>query len=232
MSLSFTFNQSLRKSESSGNAKETKSTTWPDLSYSWDGLEDLWKVGNYLTSASLDIGYSQRRDLSGKSLSKIETDRVSQNWDPLFSLDAEWKNGLRSSISADRSTETNKSFRGGSSESVRSSQGVTASFSYKVSSRKRINIPILGKGTKGGSFTATTTFALDFRYSTSKEEEKRPYQLGAHTRDFNIRPRVTWTWLQNLSGSLELRFGERRDLKNENRSTRTIGASISALFRF
>jgi len=95
-----------------------------------------------------------------------------------------------------------------------------------------VNIPILGKGTKGGSFTATTNFSLDFRYDTGKEEQTTPYRLDAHTRNFSIRPRVTWTWLQNLSGSLELQFGERRNLKNENRSTRTIGASISALFKF
>lgn len=232
MSLRWSYATSLRKSNQSRNTKETRTTTWPDLTYSWDGVEEIWRLEEWLKSASVDMGYNKRSEESGKNLDAIETERVSIRWDPLFNLDLEWGNGLRSSLSTDRSREVSRNFRGGSSEKVSTASGITASFGYKISSRKTVNIPILGKGTKGGSFTATTNFALDFRYDTSKEEQTRPYRLDGHTRSFSIRPRVSWTWLQNLSGSLELQFGERRNLKNENRSTRTIGASISALFKF
>ena len=232
MSMRVSYNTSRKKSDQSRNAKETKSTTWPDVTYSWDGLEGVWVLGNYLKSATIDVGFNQRTEQSGKTLAKIETERVSKRWEPLLQLDMEWKNGIRGSISTDRSQEVSSNFRGGNSEKLSTGSGVTATVSYKVSSRKTVNIPILGKGTKGGSFTATTNFSLDFRYDTSKEEQMRPYRLDAHTRSYSIRPRVTWTWLQNLSGGLELQFGERRNMKNENRSTRTIGASISALFKF
>ncbi|MBN1826715.1 MAG: cell surface protein SprA [Candidatus Eisenbacteria bacterium] len=232
MSLRLSFNQNERKGYDSRNQTASKSRTWPDLSYNWDGLEEFWKLSRYLKSASLDVGYNRKRDLSGKTLVAIDKETISKNWNPLFQIDVELQNGLRGSISADRTERVSLSYLGGGSESVSQSRGYSASLNYRMSSRKRINIPILGKGTKGSSFTATTTFALDFNYSTDKEEEKKPYLLSAHTRDISIRPRITWTWLQNLSGSLELRFGERRNLKNENRSTRTIGASISALFKF
>ncbi|MFH1681256.1 MAG: hypothetical protein ABIH26_11525 [Candidatus Eisenbacteria bacterium] len=232
MNLRVSFNSSRQRSDQSRNSRESKNTTWPDLAYSWDGLEELWKLENYLRSASMDLGYNHRTEQSGKTLAQIESERESTRWDPLVGLELDWLNGVRSSLSADRARETSRTFRGGFSEKVSTSQGISASFSYKMSSRKTVNIPILGKGTKGGSFTATTNFSLDFRFDTSKEEQTQPYRLDAHTRNFSIRPRVTWTWLQNLSGGLELQFGERRNLKNENRSTRTIGASISALFKF
>ncbi|MFH1278666.1 MAG: cell surface protein SprA [Candidatus Eisenbacteria bacterium] len=232
MSLRWSYNTSLRRSNQSRNTKETRTTTWPDLSYTWDGVQEVWKLKDWLKSASLDVGYNKRSEESGKTLKDIESERVSIRWDPLFSIDMEWGNGIRSSLTSERSREVSRNFRGGSSEKISTASGIGASFSYKTSSRKTVNIPILGKGTKGGSFTATTNFSLDFRYDTSKEEQTRPYRLDAHTRSFSMRPRVSWTWLQNLSGSLELQFGERRNLKNENRSTRTIGASISALFKF
>lgn len=232
MSLRFSFNTSKQRTDQSRNARESRSTTWPDLTYSWDGLESLWRLEDYLRSASLDAAYTRRTEQSGKTLSSIETERESSRWDPLAGIDLDWKNGLRSTLSTDRSTEISRTFRGGFSEKVSTTQGLNAAVSYKISSRKTVNIPILGKGTKGGSYTATTDFSLDFRYDTAKEEQTRPYRLDAHTRNFTLRPRVTWTWLQNLSGSLELQFGERRNLKNENRSTRTVGASISALFKF
>jgi hypothetical protein len=232
MDLRFSYNASTQRSDQSRNSRESKTTTWPDLNYTWDGIEELWRLKTYLRSASAEVSYNQRKEEAGKTLDAIETERKSSRWDPLLSVDLDWINGLKSTFSADRSTETSSTFRGGFSQKVSSTQGVNASFSFKTSSRKTVNIPILGKGTKGGSFTATTNFSLDLRYDTNKEEQKRPYRLDGHNRNISIRPRVTWTWLQNLSGSLELQFGERRNLKNENRSTRTIGASISALFKF
>lgn len=232
MSLRISFNQSARKSTQARSSKESKSRTWPDLTYSWDGLEGIWKLDRYLKAASFEMAYTRKTDQSGKSLDRLESENTSVNWDPLVRIDLEIRGGIRGGLSADKSVSTNKNLLGAGSEKVVTNKGMSANFNYKFTSRKKINVPILGKGTKGGSFTATTTFGLNFRYSTSKDEQIKPYRINNHTRDFSISPKMTWTWLQNLSGGLELRYGERRNLKNENKSTRSIGASISALFKF
>ncbi len=232
MNLRLSFNRSLQKSDQSRNKSEKESITWPEFNYSWDGIEDLGKLKKYVKNASLNVSYRGKRDRSGVSLSDLDTERKSKSWSPLAQIDAEWVNGLRSQVSVDQSEERDRNLRGGGSETIRTSRDVTGSVSYTKSTRKKVNIPILGKGRKGSTYTATTTFRLSVRYSRQKEEEPKRDLLNTNRRTFDISPSVSWTWLQNLSGSLELRFGENRDLKNENKSTRTVGASVSALFKF
>ncbi len=235
MNLRWSYNRSTRRSEQNSNATESQSTTWPDLQYSWSGWHKIGKLKDVLKNGNLDIGYNQRKDLAGRTLDDLNSERISKSWAPLAEIDAEWQNGLQSRVSVDRTEDINRNLRGGQSENRSKSLGVSGSLSYRKTSRKKINIPILGKGRKGGTFTATTTFRLSLNFSSNKEERfdpGAPPKLEGHTRDFSIAPSVSWSWLQNLTGNLELRFGERRNLKNENRSTRSIGASISALFKF
>ncbi|NNE08416.1 MAG: cell surface protein SprA, partial [Gemmatimonadetes bacterium] len=232
MNLRFSYNSSNKRNRQTTNTSASRTVTWPDLQYSWDGLEELWQLKRFFKSSSLSIGYTQRKDQGGKTLDRIETERISKRWDPLLQVEAEWINKLKSQISVDKSEEINRRFLGSTSENVARGLGFNGSLSFQRTSRKRVNIPILGKGRKGSTYNATTTFRLAFRYASSKEEEQNPYRLEQHTRDISVTPSVQWSWLQNLSGNLELRFGERRNLKNENQSTRTIGASISALFKF
>ena len=232
MNLRLSYNRSVSKNDQSRNITERESTTWPDVNYSWDGIQNIGKLKEYFKNASLNMGFSRKTDRSGKSLEDPDTEHQSSNWSPLAQIDTEFKNGMQTKLGVDQAEDRTLNFRGGGSETIRRSRDVTASVSYRTSSRKKINIPILGKGRKGGTYTATTTFRLSVRYSKQKEEEPRRDLINSHRRTFDIAPSVSWTWLQNLSGSLELRFGENRDLKNENKSTRTIGASVSALFKF
>lgn len=232
MNLRASYNRSNKRNQQTNGSSAKRTVTWPDLQYSWDGLEEIWQLKRFFKSSSLSIGYTQRKDEGGKTLDKIETERISKRWDPLLQVEAEWINKLKSQFSIDKSEEINRNFLGSTSENISRGIGFNGSLSFQRTSRKRVNIPILGKGRKGSTYNATTTFRLAFRYASSKEEDQTPYRLNGHTRDISMTPSVQWSWLQNLSGNLELRLGERRNLKNENRSTRTIGASISALFKF
>ncbi|RPJ49301.1 MAG: hypothetical protein EHM19_00615, partial [Candidatus Latescibacterota bacterium] len=87
MNLRFSYNGSRQKSDQSRNSRETKSTTWPDLSYSWDGLEEIWRLKNYVKSATMEVGYNKRVEQSGKTLEEVETERESARWEPLVSVD-------------------------------------------------------------------------------------------------------------------------------------------------
>jgi hypothetical protein len=211
------------------SGREANSRTWPDLSWSYDGLESFGPLKKVFTRAGIQSGYVRKRDWSGP-LGKEESSSVQSEWSPLLSLNTTIVGGISSTLSVGRSTEDTEE-RVGAGVETRSVRGnYQLSLKYSFTLPEGVGMP-LAKVAKRGQGGGKVSLNLDMSYTTNKSENLTAGGTTAHRTTLSIIPQATYTFSRNMNGNLNAKFAQDSDLKR-GKTTRTIGLGVELSIKF
>ncbi|MFN0150191.1 MAG: cell surface protein SprA [bacterium] len=221
--------------ERSRNTQERRAVTWPRLNLNWGNVERIKLVQRYVESASLNTAYQISNEEAGASLDTPDRKTTRKEWAPLFAIAATFPNTLRANLTGNRSTSISESFLGASTRAEGSQSSYRLGFEYRVQTARKVSMPILGRG-EPTAFTSELTMGLDFNLQSDKDIVKGRGEIGdnvqSNTRTWNITPKANYTFSKNVTGSMDARYGQTNNRKNESLSRRTIGVSVSAALKF
>jgi hypothetical protein len=216
---------------SGSTSQERKSSK--DFDLSWSGLEKLPMFAAFTRTTSLSSKLSLESSESGnigKSPRK-ESNRVS--WEPLMQWTANWKNGLKTRLVVRRSKAENVDKSGSGRQTLDTSGAYRFELDYAFSAPQGLGIPLLGRV----KFTSNLDVSLNFEYQKEKkteaalDEDVERGTVRADKTRISILPSLKYSFSRNVTGSLNFKFLQTDD-RYLNRKDRTIGMSVSALFRF
>jgi hypothetical protein len=169
LNVRFRFDHSLSKTYYGASATSSRSTTWPDLSISVARIERFFK--KWATSSNISAGYSRRSDLNGNFdpttntlLPTGQSKSVSNNFSPVFSWQATWKNRISTNFGFNysKSKSENVDIQTAANNETRSG---TFGISYSFSAPQGIKLPGLKKIRFSSDLSLTGSFRLSENYS-------------------------------------------------------------------
>jgi len=202
-------------------------------SLSWNGIEKMGPLSKLCSSVRARSGAELKRSHSGPAGDPTTKTR-SFGMNPVVSLDTTFRNGLTGSFSWDRKTSTSYSLTGAGSVTEDKTSSMSLSLNYRFSAPQGLKLPFFGQKLK---FQSNLDTSLSFRTS-AKVAKTAPDESGlvlvdptSSTRDFTLTTDVTYSFSRNVSGGLQISFGQNRDEKRDQ-TRRTIGVHLSAEFKF
>lgn len=221
--------------ERTRNREERRAVTWPRLNMNWGNVERIKLVQRYVESASLNTAYQISNEERGPSLDDPESKTTRKEWSPLFAIAATFPNTLRANLTGNRSTSISESFKGTSTRAEGFQSSYRLGFEYRIQTARKVSMPILGRG-EPTAFTSELTMGLDFNLQSDKDIVKGRGEIGdnvqSNTRTWNVTPKANYTFSKNVTGSMEARYGQTNNRKNESLSRRTVGVSVAATLKF
>ena len=229
ISLSVKYGSSEDTRWVAGGARETRSRTWPDLGWSYDGIERFAFLNKVLTRGSIQSGYIRKTDSSGP-LGTEERSTSRTEWSPLLSLNTTVKGNITSSFSMGRSSEQTDERVGAGVKtgSVRANYQFGLKYSFSLPQGMGMPLKRLGSGKGGGG---KVSLSLDVTYNTNKSENLTSGDVTAESTRLSIVPKATYTFSRNMNGNLNAKFGQDSDVKR-GRTTRTIGLGVELSIKF
>ncbi len=226
---------SERRALQSRNPHESRAITWPDVSLSWGNLERFRGLERVVESADLSVGYQTVREISGPDLHRPDRETTRKEWAPLLSVTTTFNSGLRAKLNANRSTAIGEDRLGSGVRDESSQSSYLVGFEYRIKTARKVSVPLLGRG-EPTTFTSELGLFLDLNYQTSRSVQKgragQPDNVTNDTSDWSIAPHANYSFSRNVSGTLEAKYGQSNNHKNENYSRRTIRLSVSATLQF
>jgi hypothetical protein len=229
------YGYSERRALQSRNSAESRAITWPDLNLSWGNFERFRGLERVLESADLNVGYQIVRESSGPDLHNPDKESTRKEWAPLLSVSTTFNSGLRTRLNATRSTAIGESRLGGGTRDETAHESYQVGFEYRIKTARKVSVPILGRG-EPTTFTSELGLFLDLNYGTARNVIKgragQPDNVTNDTSDWSISPHANYSFSRNVSGTLEAKYGQSNNHKNENYSRRTIRLAVSATMQF
>lgn len=211
-------------------ARESCSRTWPDIGFTYDGLERFEFVKRVLTRASLQSGYVRRLDWSGPLGTEERTSRRTE-WSPLVSVNASVRGGISSTFSVGRSTEESEERIGAGvrTRSVRGSYELSLKYSFTLP--EGVGMPLAKIGGRRGTGGGRVSLNLDMSYTTEESENLTAGDVTGHRTRLSIVPKATYSFSRNMNGNLNAKFAQDSDIKRGH-TTRTIGLGVELTIKF
>ncbi len=229
------YGYSERRALQSRNPNESRAITWPDLNLSWGNFERFRGLERVVESADLSVGYQRVREISGPDLHRPDRETTRKEWAPLLSFTSTFNSGLRAKLNATRSTAIGENRLGGGTRDETSQSSYLIGFEYRIKTARKVSVPLLGRG-EPTTFTSELGLFLDLNYHTSRNVVKGraglPDNVTNDTSNWSIAPHANYSFSRNVSGTLEAKYGQSNNHKNENYSRRTIRLSVSATLQF
>ena|GEM_PF-1436317 len=221
------------------DTSRTRDVTFPDMTYTWDGLESLPVLKWVVTRSDIQSAFQQQRTERWTKASqlpeRLESRSTSYRFSPLFAWTVLWKFDVRTTLRAtwerrldDRNTGTSLT----TTETTNWSAGMTAT--YELQTSRGIKKP-WGEGV--WRLSGNINFSLDANLNGSRVAGLNANVatggdlLQTHTRGWSIKPRASYQFSRMFNGQAEIEVGATKDLKL--RSTTNVRAlSISGELRF
>ncbi len=230
----------FRTTKTMGARDTTRSRdiTFPDVGYSWDGLESLPLLRIVTTRSEVQSSFTRRINTSwtrtGGLPERLDRRSTSYVLSPLFSWSILWKNSIRSTIRStwDQTLDERYSAAGISSTQT-TNWGVTLNTTYELQTSRGISKPWGGKWQLAGNIN----LSLDGSYSGS-------YAVGlganpstggdlvqGHTRTWSIKPQAQYQFSRTFTGQAQIEVGSMTDLRNHY-TMKTRAVMITGELRF
>ncbi|HEX7878149.1 MAG TPA: hypothetical protein VF720_01995, partial [Candidatus Eisenbacteria bacterium] len=206
----------------------TANTIWPGLRMNLNSLEKKLKLGRFFTSFSASSGYERRSEEQGTGLNRRERVTTSSSWRPLLQVDANWRNGVKTQFSADHSSQSQEQFEGS-----QAGAGVVSTHNTDTY-RMTVAKSLVARGGLRGGARSTIDLNLDFTYSKDSifnDFSNGNVDNGKATDNFQTRFSTSYRFTTNVSGSMQLNYGQRRDYE-QGTADRTLGLQATAAITF
>jgi len=221
------FQYTESENENNRAISRSSSTIWPGLRMNLSSLEKKLGLTRFFTSFTASSGYENRSEEQGTAANPRERVTRTSSWRPLLQFDANWKNGVRTQFSADHSSTVSESNTGG-----QTTAGVVTTRSadaYRLTLAKSLNAR---GGARGG---VRNTIDLNFEFNYTRDSTLNDYvnNTDVRNRTDNLTGRfsTSYRFTTNVSGSMQLNYGQRRDLQART-ADRTIGLQATAAITF
>jgi hypothetical protein len=191
------FSRSTGATTFRGATTEVRSSTWPDLSLSWKGLEAFGPFRGIFTNASATITYNRTSQENSRA-GAVETKREAQNLTP--SVVFQWKNDIRSSVGVQYGKDMTDT-RGAVNEN--SNLNVNMDVKYTFTPGKPIKIPLPFLRSKTLKSRLDTSLSGGYTRSGGRRSTGEPGRFVSlpGTSSIRVSPRVAYNFSSALNGS-------------------------------
>jgi cell surface protein SprA len=209
------------------NKTKTISQTWPDLNFSWKGVESFGPFARWFSSTNINMSYRKSKSETGRGKKIDSTDEKSQI---APSASFQWKNGMSSTLSFQLST--NKQDKRGSLQENRT-MGINLDTKYAFTPGKALRIPLPFLRSKKLRSRLDSSLSMGYTRSSGKRATSSlaVFQPIPGTTTLRVSPRMTYNFSRALNGSFFIDYS-RFFSEASNQTTTTVRVGISAIFTF
>jgi hypothetical protein len=220
---------SAQTSSQNGVANRREQIRFPDLDLTYGRLTQLIGMDKILQNSHIKTHYGRTQTLDylngGGEATGISTQ---SEWSPLIDVGGDLKNGTRTAFTINRRvTQTENRLNG---TSLATDRNTTANFSVNRTYTKGQKVTVLGKET---SVKSNINLGMTAAYEKqSGETVQGGGVLSPTDRDrLSVNAQGGYSFSNNVTGTLELGFGQTRDLVQRN-TTRSLRVELRAQFTF
>ena len=217
MDLRFGYSYRYGRTQSPSEPTFSRSKSYPDLTFSWSGLEKFKYIKKWIGSAAFQLSYAHKIDEGGNLRTKELNSRgEGTSFSPLVGLNLKWKNGVTSNLRVDKTTRTGSDLRAaGGNQAVTKNDnlGVTVSSSYAFKAPQGIKFFFL----KGLKFESNLSLGLDISYRsglTKTSVQGKEFNITQNTTELSIAPRASYNFSSQINGGLQARWAEQHNKKD------------------
>jgi len=238
------FQQSSTWTRDPSSSVTSLSRTWPDLRFSLNSVERMFKNVKILTSASLTSNYSRRQSQSAQGGRGVTRRDTTSSWSPMISLNTRWKRQVNIQVSYDKSTSTSRvpdaSFPSKWKKDVSISKKISASGSYAFSAPQGFVLKLWKMGKKRFKFKSDLNLGLQTSYSNTISA---PNLDGALTdipaekylsdkTEISVSPNATYNFTRNIKGELTGSYTQSTDKiqKTQNNRSYSLNTTVTITF--
>ncbi len=213
------FGYSVRYGEARSTTEPTysKSKSFPDLTFSWSGLEKFKYLKKWITSAAYQFSYANKVDEGGNLRTHEQYTRASgSSFSPLVGLNLKWKTGISSNLRVDKTYSTSHDLRSaGGTQAVTKNQnlGITVSSSYAFKAPQGIKFLFLKKI----KFESNLALGLDISQRavlTKTSVQGKEFNITQNTTELSIAPRASYNFSSQINGGLVARWVDQHNKKD------------------
>ncbi len=219
----------------------SQEVTFPDLNYSWNGLESLPVLNVVATNSDIQSAFQRSLTEQWKSTEASQGEylasrRTAYRLSPLFAWNILWKNNVRSTLRStwDRSytdTPVGSARDGSFSTTISTNWSIGLTANYELQTAR--GIPLFGRTIR---LKGNVNMSADASYGGGKSivpggGYNNVDLLQSHTRSWSFKPRASYRFSQNFTGQADMEIGQQKDIKL-HRTTHIRAVSISGELRF
>jgi hypothetical protein len=221
---------SERMIQSNGVPNKSNRMRFPEFDFNYGKIPDLLGLKLFLVNPRLKTAYSRSQSIDFVNSDTPTSVSASSQWQPLIEVSGDLKNGTRTLMRVERRiTQTENHLLG---HSITTDRNTNLNFSLNRSYSKGQKVSILGKET---TVRSNVNLGLSGAYEKRSGETRQTGVEGAQnqvsTDRISVNAQGGYSFSNNLTGNLELGFGQNRNLmiKAVNRSIRV---ELRAQFTF
>ncbi|MEE9464353.1 MAG: cell surface protein SprA [Candidatus Neomarinimicrobiota bacterium] len=241
-SINVSLSHSRKWSSSKGSNATTKSSTldylaisdgrkvgFPFVNWSlrWSNLEKLPLLNKVPWRVSLDHSHNGSKSTNQQN-DRVGNDIYKRQFQPLVGVTINFTNGISSNIRYSQGWSLARTETG---DSKNSTQQATATMSYQHRGGLHLPLPFL----KDLNLENSVNFSMDFDLSKSVDEERKgeasKFSVTRESRRWGIKPYITYTFSNKITGSLRTGYSEIFDDINGRRINREFGFDVNIAIR-
>jgi len=241
-SINVSLSHSRKWGSSRGSNATTKSSTMDYLSISdgrkvgfpfvnwslrWSNLEKLPLLNKIPWRVSLDHTHNGSKSTNQQN-DRVGNDIYKRQFQPLVGVTLNFTNGISSNIRYSRTWTLARSETG---DSKSTTQQATATMNYQHRGGMNISLPFM----KDLNLQNSVNFSMDFDLSKSVDEERKgeasKFSVTRESRRWGIKPYITYTFSNKITGSLRTGYSEIFDDINGRRINREFGFDVNIAIR-
>jgi cell surface protein SprA len=206
---------------------QTSSTTWPDLSVSWKGLETFGPFRGLFNSASATMTYNKSRQETGRS-GAVETIRESANLTP--SLVFQWKNAIQSAVGVQYGKDLSDT-RGSVTENSNLSVALDMKYTFNPGKALSLPLPFLKNRTLKSRLDTSVSAGYSKTGGRRSAGEPGRFVTVPGTTQIKLSPRVAYNFTTALNGSFFIDYS-RSHSDASDQTTTIVRVGLTATFTF
>jgi hypothetical protein len=222
------YTTTMTNSATQGSESESQSTTWPDISVKWVGLEKIGLFRSIFTNSTANLMYKKQSQESGRK-GLVDQHKESLAISP--SMTFTFKNEINSTLSMSYNKSTSDS-RGSVTETGNMTIALDLKKDFRGGAGFKLPIPFLSREVKWKS-TLNTNMNISYNRAGGKR-----YQAGSElfqpiplTTSLRISPSMTYNFSRALNGRFFVEYG-RSYAEATDQTVTTLRIGISAVLTF
>ncbi len=193
----------------------------------WSNLERLPILNKVPWRVSLDHTYSGNHT-SDQQNGQLVSDKYTRQFQPLIGLTLNFNNGISSTFRTSRSRALTRNDAG---DSRNTSQRISANMTYRRRGGITLPLPFL----RDFKLQNTVNFSLEFDLSNSVTDERKgegtDFTTTRTTKSWSIKPYMTYTFSDKVTGSVRLGYKEDFNDITGKRIVRSFGFDVNIAIR-
>ena len=206
---------------------QTRSTTWPDLSVSWKGLETFGPFRGLFNSASATMTYNKSKQETGRS-GAVETIRQTTNLTP--SVVFQWKNAIQSAVGVQYGKDLSDT-RGSVTENSNLSVALDMKYTFTAGKALSVPLPFLKNRTLKSRLDTSVSAGYSKTGGRRSAGEPGRFVTVPGTTTIKLSPRVAYNFTTALNGSFFVDISRSHNDASDQTTT-IVRVGLTATFAF